>query len=630
MLCIASSDGYFKWLNPAFALTLGWTIEELLARPYTEFVHPDDVAATVREVERQIAAGEKVFHFENRYRHQDGSWRVLSWKSVPEGDLMYAVARDVTERNRLEDALQETNAELERRVSARTAALESEVAERRKAEQKIRGLLEAAPDAMIITDQTGRILLASHRVEAMFGYTAEEILGSSINVLLPERHRDLLTAYVQSPKGGNIDAGRELNGLRKDGSEFPVEISFSPDHTAEGLVVIAVVRDITDRKAVEIQLRQAQKMEAIGNLTGGMAHDFNNLLGIIIGNLDLLRERQKVDLESEEFAREALDAALRGADLTQRLLAFARRQPLQPQRIDVNELVTRITKLLSRTLGDNFEITLDLADGVWPIIADPAQLEASLVNIVNNARDAMPRGGILTIATSNRHLDQDYASQQPGLSPGDYSLIEVSDTGIGIPPGVVSRIFEPFFTTKEQGKGTGLGLSMVFGFMKQSGGHINVYSEVGVGTTFRLYLPRAVAGTNAIEAQAVTAPERGGRETVLVVEDNAGLRRVAARQLKELGYRLLEAESGPTALTVLESETVDLLFTDIVMPGGMSGYDLAREALSRRPALKVVLTSGFPEVKLNGNGGPPLSMRLLTKPYRKADLARTLREVLDA
>lgn len=634
MLCISSGDGYFKWLNPAFSQTLGWTIEELLTRPYVDFVHPDDLTSTIREVERQVAAGEKVLHFENRYRHKDGSWRVLSWKSVPEGGLMYAVARDVTERNRLERALQETNAELEQRVSARTAALQSEVTERRRAEQKIRGLLEAAPDAMIIVDQAGRILLASHRVEAMFGYTSEEVLGSSVEVLLPQRDRDLLTAtmrgYMQAPDGRTMDAGREFYALRKDGSEFPIEISLSPDHTAEGLVVIAAVRDITDRKAVEMQLRQAQKMEAIGNLTGGMAHDFNNLLGVIIGNLDLLSERQIADPESEALAREALDAALRGADLTQRLLAFARRQPLQPQRIDVNELVARISKLLSRTLGENFEITLDPADGVWPIVADPAQLEASLVNIVNNARDAMAKGGALMIATSNRHLDEDYALQHPGLVPGDYALIEVSDTGIGIPPEVVNRIFEPFFTTKEQGKGTGLGLSMVFGFMKQSGGHINVYSEVGVGTTFRLYLPRAVAAAEASAAQQpATSPERGGRETILSVEDNSGLRRVVARQLKELGYRVIEAEDGPTALKVLESDAVDLLFTDIVMPGGMSGYDLARTAVARWPAMKIVLTSGFPDAKLNGNGGPPVNIRLLTKPYRKVDLARTLREVLD-
>src|ERR1019366_6121224 len=263
--------------------------------------------------------------------------------------------------------------------------------------------------------------------------------------------------------------------------------------------------------------------------------------------------------------------------LTQRLLAFARRQPLQPQRIDVNELVARISKLLSRTLGENFEITLDLADGVWPIIADPAQLEASLVNIVNNARDAMPKGGALMIATSNRHLDEDYALQHPGLAPGDYALIEVSDTGIGIPPGVVSRIFEPFFTTKEQCKGTGLGLSMVFGFMKQSGGHINVYSEVGVGTTFRLYLPRDQNEANPDEGSITEASMSGGGETVLVVEDNPALRRVVVMQLTRLGYGVRESENVAAAIAILEAdERIDLVFADVVMPGKLDGYDLAR------------------------------------------------------
>jgi PAS domain S-box-containing protein len=512
MVCIAGGDGYFKWLNPAFEETLGWSVEELTTRPYVEFVHPDDLAATLREVERQTKAGESVLHFENRYRHRDGSWRVLAWKSVPKGDLMYAVARDVTERNELERALHAANAELEHRVVSRTAALETEIGERR---------------------------------------------------------------------------------------------------------------------SIEAQLAQAQKMEAIGNLTGGMAHDFNNLLGVIIGNLDLLTEQQGIGDRPRELAQEALDAALRGADLTQRLLAFARRQPLQPKRIDVNDLAGRIGKLLSRTVGETVEIRLDLDRGAWPVVADPAQLESSIVNIVNNARDAMPKGGLVMIATSNRHLDDDYAHQHAGLEAGDYTLIEISDTGGGMPPEIVERIFEPFFTTKEQGKGTGLGLSMVFGFMKQSGGHINVYSEPGVGTTFRLYLPRAVGAADAADIQTPTAPERGGIETVLAVEDNAGLRRVVARQLKELGYRLLEAEDGPSALRMLESDKVDLLFTDVVMPGGMNGYELARAAQARWPGLKVVLTSGFPETKLNGNGETPSHIRLLSKPYRKADLARTLREVLD-
>ena len=381
----------------------------------------------------------------------------------------------------------------------------------------------------------------------------------------------------------------------------------------------------------ELRLIQAQKMEAIGNLTGGVAHDFNNLLGIIIGNIDLLRGQLNggvaIGPKIDQLASEALDAALRGADLTKRLLAFARRQSLVSQRVDVNELVGGIGRLLIRTLGDDVEIKLNLGSGVWPVDTDPSQLGASLINIGNNARDAMPKGGSLTITTGNRHLDEDYAAQYPELVPGNYILIEVSDTGTGIAPEILNHVFEPFFTTKEPGKGTGLGLSMVFGFVKQSEGHITIYSEVGHGTTFRLYLPRATIATDAPEA--VTLSERGGHETILAVEDNQGLRRVVVRQLNDLGYRVLEAEDGNVAFKILEGNPVDLLFTDIMMPGGMSGYDLALRATARWPALKVLLTSGFPETKLNGNGGASVNMELLTKPYRKNDLARALRKVLD-
>lgn len=395
------------------------------------------------------------------------------------------------------------------------------------------------------------------------------------------------------------------------------------------------IRESFARQAeMEAQLRQAQKMEAIGNLTGGMAHDFNNLLSVIIGNLDLLHAKRgtkgTLDPEIDQLSSEALEAALRGASLTQRLLAFARRQPLQPQRIEVNQLVSGISELVGRTVGDDIEIRLDLGTGVWPVVADPAQLEASIINIVNNARDAMPRGGVLTISTSNRELDQDYTAVYPGLESGSYALIEISDTGTGIAPEVLSHIFEPFYTTKEQGKGTGLGLSMVFGFMKQSGGHINVYSEPGHGTIFRLYFPRTRTIDEEPTVGTVQPFQRGGSETILVVEDNAELRRVVRRQLTALGYRLLEADSGAAGLKVLESEMVNLLFTDVVMPGGMSGYELATIAASRWPSLKILLTSGFPEARVNGNGGVPAKMRLLSKPYRKEELARTLREILDA
>jgi len=383
------------------------------------------------------------------------------------------------------------------------------------------------------------------------------------------------------------------------------------------------------QEQVEAQLRQAQKMEAIGNLTGGMAHDFNNLLAVIIGNLDALVERRKDDTEIRELAGDSLEAAIHGADLTQRLLAFARRQPLTPQRIELNELVAGITKLLSRVLGENIAITLDLDPKLWPVVADPAQLEAALTNLATNARDAMPNGGGLRIVTRNQRLDADYAAEHAEISAGDYAMIEVSDTGSGIAPDALERIFEPFFTTKDQGKGTGLGLSMVYGFMKQSKGHINVYSELGIGTTFRLYLPRAEEDRKAAATLGATPQRKGHGETVLVVEDNASLRRVAVRQLRELGYRALEADNAESAVAVLEREPVDLLFTDVIMTGVTTGIELARMARERWRGLRVLLTSGFPEVKANG-AAQPVEARLLNKPYRREDLAKALRETLDA
>ena len=385
---------------------------------------------------------------------------------------------------------------------------------------------------------------------------------------------------------------------------------------------------IAEQEKTEAQLRQAQKMEAIGNLTGGMAHDFNNLLAVIIGNLDALCEKRPQDSEVRQLAGVAVDAAMRGADLTRRLLAFARRQPLQPRRVELNELVAGIATLLERTLGQNIETRLELAPDVWPVVADPAQLESALTNLATNARDAMPNGGRLTITTGNRHLDADYAAQHADLKPGDYALVEVRDSGSGMPPELVARIFEPFFTTKEPGKGTGLGLAMVYGFMKQSHGHINVYSEAGIGTVFRLFLPRAEP---AVEAETAPAPQRamtGRGEMVLAVEDNMTLRELVARQLDELGYRVLQAENAATAMAILEGAPVDLLLTDVIMPGGTSGFELARTATARWPNLKVVFTSGFPDIKLDG-GAAPVRAQFLNKPYRREELSRTLRQALE-
>ncbi|HKS89411.1 MAG TPA: response regulator [Stellaceae bacterium] len=382
-------------------------------------------------------------------------------------------------------------------------------------------------------------------------------------------------------------------------------------------------------RVLQQQLAHTQKMEAIGNLTGGLAHDFNNLLGIIVGNLGLLEKPLEGDPEASELVGEALDAAWRGADLTRRLLAFARKQPLRPARIDLNEMIENLARLLGRLLGEDVDIVLDLAAApVWPIVVDPAQLEASLVNLAVNARDAMEKGGRLIVTTGNKHLDADYAAVND-VVPGDYAMVAISDTGTGMPPEIMSRIFEPFFTTKEADKGTGLGLSMVFGFIKQSNGHVSVYSEPEVGTTFRLYLPRAEPEEGALQQRVTVAPpSRGFGETVLVVEDNPALRRVVVRQLRQLGYRALESEAA-AVLDTLDRERVDLLFTDIVMPGGIDGAELARVARQRAPWLRIVLTSGFPQTKFDVKAEPFSSFPLLSKPYSSDELAATLRAALD-
>jgi two-component system CheB/CheR fusion protein len=507
--------------------------------------------------------------------------------------------------------------------------------ELRESESRYRAIFETAVDAIIVSDQHGIIQEFSRAAETMTGYRAAELIGQNMRVLLPpamrqepERHT---ARYLWTIK--------ELEVCRKDGSVFPAHLSIAEWWAGGYRHFTGILRDLSaqhreqvERTKLEAQLHQAQKMEAIGNLTGGMAHDFNNMLGVIIGNIDLLRDLKADDPEIDELTREALDAAFRGADLTRGLLAFARQQPLRPQHVEVNELVSGITRLLRRTIGEDIEISLDLAAELWPVVVDPAQLEASLTNLATNARDAMADGGRLMIVTANRTLDADYAAQHAEVTAGGYVMLEVSDTGCGMTPEVMHRIFEPFFTTKSRDKGTGLGLSMVFGFIKQSGGHIGVYSEPGIGTTFRLFLPRTAEDVRKVEeSAAATSPLPHGRgESVLVVEDNEALRRVVTRQLGELGYRVLAAQNAAAGLELLDRQSIDLLLTDIVMPGGINGRELAHRARQRWPGIKIVFTSGFSEARLNGDAGLLAACTpLLSKPYRKEDLASAAREALD-
>jgi CheY-like chemotaxis protein len=379
------------------------------------------------------------------------------------------------------------------------------------------------------------------------------------------------------------------------------------------------------------QLVQAQKMEGVGQLTGGIAHDFNNLLAVIVGNLDLLEEELEPKSKAQQMARDALTASLRGADLTRQLLAFSRRQTLEPTVLSLNEVVSGTAELLRRTLGARVEINLQLADGLAPALADRTQVESALTNMAINARDAMPDGGFLTIETANKSLDEQYQAENPEVKPGEYVMLAVSDTGSGIPAAILDRVFEPFFTTKGEGKGSGLGLSMIYGFAKQSRGHVKIYSEVGHGTTIRLYLPRAsapVESAKEIPAELKIAPTTA---TILVVEDNADVRHVAVRQLLELGYEVIEAENADTALTVLrQARPIDILFTDVIMPGAMTGDLLAREARRLRPELRVLFASGFAEASIqNGSRSPDIhGERILSKPYRKTDLARRISETL--
>jgi PAS domain S-box-containing protein len=515
---------------------------------------------------------------------------------------------------------------LEEHVAARTQALH-------RANSEMAAIVEASPVALYMLDQSGAVAFWNASAERIFGYSEDDALGRLPPYLNEGDLGDFRANLALTIGHGEASGAGETQRRRKDGKIIDVQIRWARvnDDAGHVLGIMCAAADVTAHKRLEEQLLQTQKMEAIGNLTGGMAHDFNNLLGVIVGNLDLARDQLLPgDDELRELVDEALQAAWHGADLTRRLLAFARRQPLRPAQINVNELVTDTVRLLRRVLGENIEISLNLDNDTWPVVADPAQLEAALANLATNARDAMLGGGRLSIETRNAQLDHDYAAAHVDVTPGDYALILVSDTGSGMSPETMSRVFEPFFTTKEPGKGTGLGLSMVFGFLKQSNGHVNVYSELGVGTTFRLYLPRSrtvAAGAAATSRQSLV---RGSGERVLVVEDNVSVRRVATRQLRDLGYRVFEAERAAAALDFLQHERFDLLFTDIVMPGGLDGIELARLALERWPQLKIVLTSGFPEVKTKTMQDFADGLALLSKPYSKDDLARTVRGALGA
>jgi PAS domain S-box-containing protein len=491
-------------------------------------------------------------------------------------------------------------------------------------------VFETSLDLILVVDRKGNLIRVSPSAQSILGRPHTSMVGRNAIDFLFADDLENTRNEMRLARRGNQMRNFQCRYVHMKGHPVPLVWTGVWSEPEEQYFFIG--RDMTEHSAQEERLRRAQRLDAVGQLTGGIAHDFNNLLAVMIGNLDMIVADAAVDRKTKEYAENALHAALRGAELTRQLLAFARRQSLKAERFDPNTRVAATIDLLRRTLGETIEIRTAFAANLDDAFADPAQFDAALVNLAINARDAMPAGGRLTIETENVMLDEYYCRANAEVVPGHYVMTAVSDTGMGMTAETLSRAFEPFFTTKPVGAGTGLGLSMVYGFARQSRGHIKIYSEHGHGTTVRLYLPRAPeSAAEASQIAAASRPEPRGGECILVVEDNPDVRKVVVTQLRQLGYQTLEADNGQVALNILKHEaTVDLVFSDMVMPGGISGAKLVMLARGQRPGIKVVLTSGFAKGSVQGNEEIPPGVEFLSKPYRRADLAEKLRSVLDA
>lgn len=512
---------------------------------------------------------------------------------------------------------------------------EQRQAEHAALSQRLELQFEQMPVGCVITDTSFRVIDWNPAAELIFGLSRQSAHERPLAELVVKRgSRNRFKAQLTGAATGTGPAQTTMENVTKDGREIHCSWINSPLFDVHGnfLGLLCMIQDVTELEATDARLRQSQKMEAIGQLAGGIAHDFNNLLTIIIGSLGLVEAELAPGEELPESIREITKAANQGAALTQRLLAFARRQALKPRPINLNKLITGMEDLIRRTLAGAIEIEMVLAAGLWPTLADSSQVENTLINLAINARDAMPDGGKLMIETANVRLDEEYAAKHVDVTPGRYVMLAVTDTGAGMSPEIIEHAFEPFFTTKEAGMGSGLGLSMVYGFAKQSGGHVNIYSEVGHGTTVRLYLPRAQAAEAVSpEPEPVLQEEASkGHETILVVEDNSTVLKLTTRMLTGMGYTVHSAGDGPSALAFLNNGAkIDLLFTDVIIPGGMSGPMLAREMVKRQPGLKVLYTSGYAENAIVHQGRVGKDVELLNKPYKRYELARKVRAVLD-
>ena len=603
LMLVAEFSGVITAINPTATRLLGWPEEEIVGRNFMDLVHPDDAASTVAEVAK-LESGATTFAFENRYRTRDGDYRLLDWTAVPDAGRIHAVARDITE-------------------------------ERRLARDRER-IWTLSPVLKLVLMPDGTILASNPSWTHTLGWSAEETVGRPVSrfiaddeaARIPERLAGLAHGSA-SPQSEWIFKTRD-GGLRRTEwttvSEGDTLYAFGRDVTAASEAAMALA-------AAEEALRQSQKMEAVGQLTGGIAHDFNNLLQGITGSLEIVQRRvqQGRTAELERFIQGATTAAGRAAALTHRLLAFSRRQPLDPRTVRANPLISSIEDLLRRTLGEQTRLEMVLAGGLWLTLCDPNQLENAVLNLAINARDAMPDGGTLTIETCNAHLDNAYAARQRDVKPGQYVCICVTDTGVGMSADTIARAFEPFYTTKPIGQGTGLGLSMIYGFARQSEGYAKIYSELGKGTTVKLYLPRHRGHDESEEplpeVSEAHAAEAG--ETVLVVEDEPVVRGLIVEVLQELGYHALEAADGPSGLAIVQSRRrIDLLVTDIGLPG-LNGRQVADASRLLRPDLKILFMTGYAENAAIASGFLEPGMAMITKPFAMEAFATRIRDMLE-
>jgi PAS domain S-box-containing protein len=609
LILVTDTKGILVQVSPSCETILGYLPEEMIGHNASEFLHGDDLDRS-RNAMRAARHGHRMNNADSRYVHKDGRIVTLSWMGRWSEPVRrhFFIGRDMTESRLAQETLRES-------------------------EQLARGIIDTALDAFVQIDENGTVSDWNSQAEKIFGWSRNEALGEKLSdLIIPENqnylHKAGLERFLRTGEGPILGRRIEVEARRRDGTEFRAELSVTALRRRDGVMFNGFIRDLTDKIAAEDRIRQAEKMEAVGQLTGGIAHDFNNILTVITGTIEILAEAVAKDPQLAAITRMIDEAASRGADLTQHLLAFARKQPLQPRETDVNALIIETGKLLRPTLGEQIEIESVFEDEGCFATVDPNQLVTALLNLAFNARDAMPGGGKLILETGSAYLDENYAAMHGDVRPGRYALIAVSDTGAGIPVAILDKVFDPFFTSKGPGKGTGLGLSMVYGFVKQSAGHIKIYSEEGHGTTIKMYLPPGTGAALVSEA-ALASDVEGGHETILVVEDDKLVKDYVLTQLHSLGYVTLDAANGAEALAIAEAgHEFDLLFTDVIMPGAINGRQLADEMQKSRPGLKVLFTSGYTENAIIHHGRLDSGILLLAKPYRKSDMAVMIRKAL--